>query len=85
MKRILILAAIGTSLFAIPALADSQFDVDSVEAQLQTAHLDANSAAIVQGLEDSAETALAKNDPFDATLDVNQLEKYVPNHYHMAR
>ena len=85
MKRILILAAIGTSFFAIPAFADSQFDLDKVEAQLQTAHLDANSAAIVQGLEDSAETAISKNDPVDATLDVNQLEKYVPTHHHMFR
>ena len=85
MKRILILAAIGTSLFAIPAIADDQFDLANVEAQLQTAKLDANSAAIVRGLENSADTAASKQDSFDLTLDINQLEKYVPNHYHMAR
>lgn len=85
MKKLLILAAIGTSLFAIPAIADSQFDLSTVEAQLQNARLDANSAAIVEGLEDSAATALSKNDPSDATLDINQLEKYVPMHHHMMR
>ena len=85
MKHLLIAAALGTTLFAIPAFADDQFDLTKVEAQLQTARLDANAAAIVQGLESNADTAASKNDSFDLTLDINQLEKYVPVHGHMMR
>ncbi|MDP8995651.1 MAG: hypothetical protein M3O03_01420 [Pseudomonadota bacterium] len=85
MKHLLIAAALCTTLFAIPAFADDQLDLANVEAQLQTAHLDANAAAIVQGLETSADTAASKNDSFDVTLDINQLKKYMPTHSHMMR